>query len=48
MSEQNSTPDQDGTTSPEQLNEDGIGGTTTPGAESTFEPEEPEHPADDK
>lgn len=44
MSEQN----QNETTSLEELNEDGAGAGATPGTQSTFEPEEPEHPADDK
>ena len=32
----------------EELNEDGAGAGATPGAPSSFEPEEPEHPADEK
>ncbi|GAA1389739.1 hypothetical protein [Luteococcus peritonei] len=36
------------TTDVEELNEDGAGAGATPDAPSSFEPEEPEHPADEK
>lgn len=35
-------------TSVEELNPEGAGMGATPEAPSSFEPEEPEHPADDK
>ncbi len=41
-------PDEQNTTDLDDLNPDGVGAGATPEKPTTFEPEEPEHPADDK
>lgn len=45
MSEQKQDQDH---TDLDELNPEGVGAGATPEAPSTFEPEEPEHPDDDK